>query len=103
MVTGSNPITIASLTDDGAGEAHPDTSITWSAATSGGTAPLEYQFWRYNYGLSTWTMVRDYNQDATYSWVPTTDDLGQYAIHVRVRSAGKLAFEAYRETSVIVY
>jgi hypothetical protein len=69
---------------------------------AGGTSPLQYQFWRYSYPLATWTMVRDYNGTAAYDWTPTAADVGQHVIQVRVRSAGKVAFEAYRETRLTV-
>jgi hypothetical protein len=103
MITGNNPITIASLTADAGTMAPYGTLVTWTATASGGTSPLEYQFWRYSYALGTWSMVRDYSQLASYGWTPTIDDLGQHVIHVRVRSAGKVAFEAYRESMFTVY
>jgi hypothetical protein len=103
MVTGPNPIAVSSLIDDSGGEGMADFPIAWTATATGGTGPLEYQFWRYSYVLGTWAMVRDYAQDPTYTWTPNVGELGQHVVHVRVRSAGKLAFEAYREAKVMVY
>jgi len=68
-------------------------TITWTAGATGGTAPLEYQFWRQDAG--NWTMVRDYAPSNSYTWITTAGDVGQHAVQARVRSIGSSsAFES---------
>lgn len=94
------PAQVQTLTSNVTLPAAPGTSITWTAAASGGTAgPLQYQFWRYSGGR--WTMVQDYSASTTYPWTPTTADIGDHAIQVWVRSAGTTAaYESYKSSGV---
>lgn len=45
----------------------PGTPLTWTAAATGGTAPLEFQFWRYDATAGTWAVVQDWSASRTYS------------------------------------
>jgi hypothetical protein len=89
----SAPPQVVSLTTNVALPATAGTTITWTAGATGGSAPLQYQFWRQDAG--TWTMVQDYSSLNTYTWPTTAGDKGQHAVQVRVRSTGNTsAFEA---------
>jgi hypothetical protein len=85
----SSPAQMVSLTSDKPLPATAGTTVTWTAGATGGTAPLEYQFWRQDGG--TWKMVQDYSSQNAYSWITTATDMGQHAIQARVRSIGSAA------------
>jgi hypothetical protein len=73
------------------------TSVTWTAAASGGTAPLEYQFWRDD--GTGWFLVQDYGAASAYSWSTSGSAAGQHNLLVRVRSTGSAAaYESYMIT-----
>jgi hypothetical protein len=73
------------------------TTITWTAATSGGTGPFTYQFWRYSSG-SGWSIAQDYSATNTYSWAPSA---GSHAVQVYVRNAGSTAtYNSYAESGL---
>jgi hypothetical protein len=65
------------------------TPTTWTAVASGGTAPVQYQFWIWK--GNTWVIVQDYSGANTYSWTPASTDIGWYVMRVWVRSAGSTA------------
>jgi hypothetical protein len=69
------------------------TAITWTAAARGGTAALQYQFWR-DSGTG-WVLVQDYSSASTYSWTPLASNAGSHNLQVRVRSAGATNYESY--------
>jgi hypothetical protein len=94
------PAQIVSVTSDVALPAPPGTAITWTVGATGGYAgPLQYQFWRWSAGQ--WRLVQDYSDANTYSWTPTSADIGTHALQVWVRSAGSpVTYEAYRSTGV---
>lgn len=95
----STPAQMVSLTSNVALPATAGTTITWTAGATGGTAPLEYQFWRQDGG--TWIKVQDYSSQNTYSWITTATDVGQHAIQARVRSVGSAsAYESQMTTAV---
>ena len=73
-----------------------NTSITFTAAASGGTAPYQYQWWRYN-GTS-WTMVRDWGS-ASYTWTPTVVN-ANYRIEVWARDALTTTDEGASKVSI---
>jgi hypothetical protein len=77
------------------------TRIQISGDAAGGRAPLEYQFWRYSNG--GWTLGQDYGPSNTYSWTPTSGDVGPCAVQMWVRSAGSgVAYEAAKGTGYFV-
>ncbi|HSL23637.1 MAG TPA: Ig-like domain-containing protein [Vicinamibacterales bacterium] len=99
MITSPQPVVVTSLTPSPALPVQQGTTVTWTAAGIGGTASLEYQFWRYSYTTRVWSMVQDYSASATHSWTPGPSDVGIHAMHVRARSAGTaVAFEHYLDT-----
>jgi hypothetical protein len=101
-VSTTAPLKVHALTADRPLPLKVGTTVTWTAAASGGSAgPLQYQFWRYHAGSGTWTMVRGYNTSPQYVWTIAPGDEGDYALQVWVRSAGSSAsFEAYAGTTM---
>jgi len=96
------PVTVRSLTAT-ATTVTPGTSVTWTAAATGGFGPLEYQFWKYNQDLGTWTIVQGYSTSAAFSWTPAASDGGSYSIQVWVRSAGSTSsYEAWLPSNTLV-
>jgi hypothetical protein len=64
-------------------------SMTWTAIAAGGTAPLQYKFWRYRQG-SGWTVTQDYSPSPTYTW---------WAIEVWERASGSVAaYDTWRSS-----
>ena len=56
-VSSQVPVSVTSLTPSVALPATLGTPITWTATTSGGTPPLQYQFWRFTDG-SGWSVAQ---------------------------------------------
>jgi hypothetical protein len=77
---------LTSLVSDVALPVAAGTTVTWAATASGGTGPIEYQFWRDD--GTGWTLVQDYSQTNTYSWTTTTLDVGQHNLLVLAGSSG---------------
>jgi hypothetical protein len=76
------------------------TTIKWTARASGGTAQLQYQFWRWR-AATGWVVVQDFSPSSTFTWTPTAGEAGQYAMQVWVKSAGSsFQYEAYMGTGV---
>jgi hypothetical protein len=95
----SGPAQMVSLTSNVALPATAGTTITWTAGATGGTAPLEYQFWRQDSG--NWIMVQGYSAANSYAWITTAGDVGQHTIQVRVRSIGSASpYESQMMTGV---
>jgi N-acetylneuraminic acid mutarotase len=57
-------------------------TITFTAATSGGLAPLQYKWWLFN-GV-VWTVVKDWSTSSSFAW--TAGFRGNYRIGVWVKS-----------------
>jgi len=92
----SGPVQNLTLTTNQTFPLAPGSPIRWTASASGGTAPLEYQFWLYDRHTSTWTIKQPWSSSATWTWTPTATDYGVHAMQVWVRSQGSAAaFEAY--------
>ena len=95
----SGPAQMVSLTSNVALPATAGTTVTWTAGATGGTAPLEYQFWRQDSGI--WIMVQNYSAANSYAWITTASDVGQHVIQARVRSIGSAsAYESQMQTGV---
>ncbi len=91
----SAPVAAHSVSVFPAFPAAPGTLAQFTAVASGGTPPLQYQFW----GLSggSWTMLRDYDPDRTFTWALSE---GTHAVEAWVRSTGSTAArEAFATTA----
>jgi len=93
------PPTISSLTSMPAAPSPAGVSMAWTAAASGGVAPLQYQFVQYSYTTGTWSVVQSYGTSNTYTWIPSPSQAGQYVLQVWVKNAGSPnVFDAWRGT-----
>ena len=81
--------TITSLTASPSLPQYAGTTITWAAAATGGTAPLQYAFYLYTGASSSWSLARSYSTSNSWAWTPS--QAGQYEIQVWVRSNGSVA------------
>jgi hypothetical protein len=88
-LTGPAPPDITSFTANVAFPVSWGTPITWTAAASGGSAPLQYQFWRLRQGVG-WTLAQDYSPSNILTWTPGPSDGGTYSLQVFARSSGVL-------------
>jgi hypothetical protein len=88
-VASSAPLNVTSLVADVPLPAPAGRRIVWTVSTSGGLAPLEYQFWRLD--ADGWKMVQDYGPLTSYAWTPGPADAGAHALQVWVRSTGSSA------------
>ena len=78
------PLSVTSLTPDVTVPPTAGTSVTWTATTASGIAPLQYQFWRFTEGPG-WSIVQAYSSNNTYTWTPGP---GTHALQVWVRNSG---------------
>jgi hypothetical protein len=95
-VTGAAPLTVTGV---GASPTLPvavGIPVTWSVTTTGGTAPLQYEFWINTPGVG-W-VTQGWGASSSISWTPTV--AGAYTIQVWVRNAGSVA--AYDAVSNVI-
>jgi cell wall-associated protease len=81
------PVTSVMLTADRSSPQARGTTIMWTAAPAGGTAPYQYRWWFFD--GATWTMIRDWSASNTFVWTPATE--GEFHFGVWARSAGNTA------------
>jgi hypothetical protein len=81
-------ITALTLTADKASPQVPGTTVTFTAAASGGPTPAEYKWWVYD-GVK-WTTSGIWSTDATFTWQPMAAS-GAATVTVWARSAGNTA------------
>ena len=85
-------VKIGALEADVALPAPVGSPITFKARATGGPAPLEYRFYRFNRVTSTWTMLRDYSPIDSYHLDTHRRRAGiLYTLQVWVRGAGSTA------------
>jgi N-acetylmuramoyl-L-alanine amidase len=91
------PVRVNSLSADAAFPAAAGSPLTWTAVATGGTAPLEYQFWRRD--SAGWVLAQDYGPSNVNTWTPSV--AGEYSLQVWVRSSGTMvAYEAFKDSRV---
>jgi hypothetical protein len=78
------PLSVTGLTADKTSPQLAGTTITFTAATQGGLAPIQYKWWMFS-GAS-WVLMQNWSTNNTYSWIPTVT--GNFKIAVWVRSSG---------------
>ena len=68
--------------------------LQWTAKTTGGRQPLQYQFWLFSQRTGTWSIEQAWSAGNTWTWRPI--EPGSYQLQVWVRSAGSTAaYEAW--------
>lgn len=78
----------------------PGMEVTLTATATGSQAGVEYQFWLYEAGSGTWTIVQPYGPSSIVRWMPYAP--GQYSAQVWVRRPGSTAaYEAWRASPTI--
>ena len=85
----ASPVTLTSLTADKAAPQPTGTSITFTAAASGGIAPIQYKWWTSPDGAN-WTLGQGWSTTNTYRWTPTLAG-PSFRVRVWARSADSLA------------
>jgi hypothetical protein len=98
----SGAVGTVSLTSNQVAPITPGVPITWTAQASGGTAPLVYRFWLYDFDTATWTIVQDWSATRTYTWTPARGDVGTRAMQVWVKSSSAPDWQAYAGTGYFV-
>jgi uncharacterized repeat protein (TIGR03803 family) len=100
-ITAIAPVAVTSLVPNVPPPFLAGVPIRWTAAATGGTAPLSYKFWLYRSSTNAWSVLRDY---ATLDSVTYTPMAGEtQAIQVWVRSGGSTsAYEAWRSSGTFV-
>ena len=76
------------------------TAVTWTATATGGSVPLQYEFWIYDPWPNTWSVLRGYEASNQITWTPTHP--GDYAFQVWVRAPGSTAaYDAFTGTGSV--
>ncbi len=78
------PLAMTSLTSNVASPTRLGTSVTFSAAASGGVAPYQFKWWVFD--GSAWKVGQDWSPSATFNWRPTA--AGDYMVAVWARNNG---------------
>lgn len=96
VVVTTGAVSSVSLTVNQTLPVAPSSPLTWTADATGGTAPLQFKFLRYDATAGTWTTVQDWSGSKTYTWTPTPASSGVTVVQVWVRSTGSGAqWDAY--------
>jgi len=97
-LTQSTPVSAVTFTNNPASPQPIGTIVNFAATPTGGGGTVEYQLWVYYFNAvnPTWTLVRDWQQNATLNWdTGLAPGAGRYSIQVRARTVGSTsAFEA---------
>src|SRR5438034_923210 len=82
------PVSAVTVTADRAAPQLPGTTITLTAAATGGTAPVQFKWWVYS--ATGWTVLQDWSPATSATWTPATaNPMGK--VEVWARSAETLA------------
>src|SRR4029077_7469684 len=85
------PVSAVTLTADRAAPQPAGTTITLTAAATGGTAPVQFKWWVYS--PAGWAVLQDWSAATSVMWTPATaNPVG--LVEVWARSAGTLADRA---------
>lgn len=96
---GGTTLTGVSLTPAAASPQPTGVPIMWTAAATGGTAPLAFRFWVQPWNGS-WAIVRDWAPANTFTWQPTVS--GGYNVAVEARSAGSTTAQVQATANFVV-
>jgi len=78
------PLSVTSLTSDRSSPRSVGTTINFTAAAAGGTAPYQFKWWVQSGGV--WYVAREWSTSNMLTWQPTT--AGSYMVAVWVRNSG---------------
>jgi hypothetical protein len=81
------PLAISALTSNTTSPSILGTTVTFSAAATGGVAPYQFKWWVFD--GSNWRIAQDWGSSATFTWRPTV--AGSYLISVWARNNGVTA------------
>src|SRR5207247_49167 len=84
----SGALTAVTLTANRASPQPAGTTITLTAAATGGTAPVQFKWWVYS--ATGWIVLQDWSAATSVMWTPATANLVGI-VEVWARSAGSLA------------
>ncbi len=98
----TSPLTVTGLALSPGSPVSAGTQVTLSASSTGGAAPVQYQFWRYNYSLGTWTLAQSWSTSNQITWTPSAFDGGWQKVQVWARSAGGAALESWMDKEFLV-
>ena len=97
FTVGVTPAHLTALSASVPFPASPTSTITWTAAASGGAA--EYKFWLLDQATGTWSVLQDWNRNNQASWTPGIANSGWHALQVWIRAVGSsAAYEDWRGT-----
>ena len=82
--TSSGPLRVTAITADRSSPQAAGTAITFTAASTGGAAPYQYQWFVFS---DDWRVARAWSTSPTFTWTPTTAS-GTYRVAVWARNAG---------------
>jgi len=96
------PLAITGVTADRSPPQPAGTRVTFTAAATGGTAPVQYKWWLYN--GSQWTLAQNWSTSNTFVWTPATANPA-YVVAVWARSAGNTAdiYERLEATGFLAF
>lgn len=87
----ASKVSAVALTANKTAPQAPSTTITFTAAPSGGAAPYQYKWWIFD--GSAWIVSGSWTSSNTFAWTPTTAN-SNYKVSAWVRSAGNSRDEA---------
>jgi hypothetical protein len=85
------PLALTSITSNLPAPQTTGTTITFTAAATGGVAPYQYKWWIYD--GATWTVTQNWSTSATFAWTPASASSAN-RVGVWIRNAGSTA-DAY--------
>ena len=85
ITNGSTPLTAVSFTTSPTSPQPINTSITLTATATGGTSPIQFQFWLYSASSQTWSKLQALSTTNTCTWTPTM--AGYYYLTVSAQDA----------------
>lgn len=84
------PVVITAVSVDRSSPVTVGATVTWTAQTTGGIGPLQFQFYRSLNG-GPWILARAWSLSNALTWTPTSSDTGTHVVQVQVREAGSTA------------
>src|SRR5207244_1091814 len=92
------PARLSSVTPDKSAPQVVGTTVTFTAAAAGGTAPYQFKWWLNTDGGPVWTQLQDWSTSNALTWTPTVANAA-YQIATWVRSSGNPADTPTRHSS----